>query len=80
MGRVSGFVDSGIFVEIVENKVEGLVSYLEFDEPFQTDPSGFFVKSRKSGTIIKMGDEIEVIVGEVDIGKREVDLLLFDEN
>jgi ribonuclease R len=78
VGRINGFIDSGIFVEIVDNKVEGLLSFQELDEAFDMDPSGFQIKGRSSGEILKMGDELEVVVHDVDIARREVDFILAD--
>lgn len=73
-GIVSGMIDIGVFVEIIENHCEGLVSFDRFDEPYEVAENRLEAKGRQSGTILRMGDRLRVRIVDVDIDRVEVDM------
>ena len=75
-GRISGIIERGIFVEVTEGRAEGLISFDNFDEPFDFFEGKLKVKGRSSGRILKMGDKIMVRVEDVDMVKRQIELKL----
>jgi ribonuclease R len=73
-GIVSGLTDYGIFVELNENKCEGMVSLRDIDfDRFSYDADRHVTIGRRSGFTFHMGDEVEVQVVKADILRRQVD-------
>lgn len=75
-GTVNGMIDKGLFVEFLKSKSEGLLSFDQFDEPYQLGDSGAIAIGQRSGIKIKIGDTIEVKIAEVDLNRRQIDLEL----
>lgn len=73
-GRVSGMIDKGIFVELVDSKAEGLIKFSEFDEPFVVADSRLVARARRSGDEIRMGDRVTVKILSADIESRQIEM------
>lgn len=76
---VTGVTDWGIYVEIVENKCEGMIRKDHLVE------NGFNIDSKKhrvesEDEEIKLGDEIEVMVTGISLSKKEIDFQLIYED
>ena len=77
-GRVSGIIDRGFFVELVETKCEGMVGFETMDEPFDIDDSRLRARGLRTKKVIKMGDLIKVVIADADIGRRQIDMRLVE--
>lgn len=76
-GIVSSVADYGIFVEIQETKTEGLVRLTEIGgDVFSADLPNYRIVGGKTGNIIRLGDEVMVVIKSVDIEKKNIDLTL----
>lgn len=76
-GIVTSVQDYGIFIEIHDNKCEGLVRLSEIGgDTFTADTSNHCVKGFNTGEIIRLGDEVMIVVGKVDIEKKNINLSL----
>lgn len=74
LGVISGVTDFGIFVEIEENKCEGLVRLREIREDhFDYVEEEFAIVGRKSKKTYRLGDEVYVRVKATDLAKRNLD-------
>jgi ribonuclease R len=74
-GMVSGITEWGVFVEIIENKCEGLVRYQDMkDDFYEYDQANFRAVGRKYKNVITFGDKVRVKVKSADLSKRTVDL------
>jgi ribonuclease R len=72
---VSGITEWGVFVEIIENKCEGLVRYQDMkDDFYEYDQANFRAVGRKYKNVITFGDKVRVKVKSADLSKRTVDL------
>lgn len=78
-GIISGFVEKGMFVEILENKVEGMVEFKTLGQYYILNEAKNKVVSSTDGHIYKMGDKVKIQVFETDIEKKRVDLRLIEE-
>lgn len=77
LGVISGVTEWGIFVEIVENKCEGMVRLRDLsDDHYDYDPDEFAVIGRKTGRTYTLGDEVYVKVKNADLVKRHLDFTL----
>ena len=71
--RISGMIDKGIFVEIIESRTEGLISFGKMPEPFTLDESKMKITGKRSGEVLKLGDPLRVKLLSVDLDKAQVD-------
>ena len=79
-GRISGMIDKGIFVELVESHAEGLIPFSRLGENYQIADSKLKASSRKSGNVFTMGDEVKVRILSVDLDDRLIEMDLVEEN
>lgn len=78
-GIVSSVTDYGIFVEILDNKCEGLIKLSDINgDTYQADTSNHCVKGYNTGHKIRLGDMVHVIVSSVDIEKKNINLSLIN--
>ena len=76
-GIVSGVTEWGIFVEIEENKCEGMVRLADMeDDYYELDADNYRIIGRRSKRIISFGDEIMVEVKATNLSNRTIDLVL----
>jgi len=73
-GFISGMIDSGIFVELKDSRVEGMVPFETMDEPFEVAESRLSCRGTYSNEEYKMGQEIRVRIARADLVKRQVEM------
>ncbi len=78
-GVVTGFIAKGMFVEIIESKVEGMVEFNTLDQVYILDESNLKVVGKRNGDVIKIGDKIRIRVKDADLQRRRVDFELAEE-
>jgi ribonuclease R/exosome complex exonuclease DIS3/RRP44 len=77
VGVISGVTDWGIYVEIISNKCEGMVSVRDMnDDHYQFDESQYAMVGKKSGIVYQLGDEVVVKVKNADLVKKHLDFNL----
>jgi ribonuclease R len=73
-GVVSGLTDWGIYVEIVENKCEGMVSIKSLaDDFYEFDEEEYMIKGRHEGRKFEIGDELRIEVVNANLSRRQLD-------
>jgi ribonuclease R len=76
-GIVSGVVSFGIFVEIPQFMVEGLVHISDLaDDYYIFEERAYRLKGQNSGRIYRLGDEVRVRVVRADASERLLDFVL----
>ncbi|MEM9928777.1 MAG: S1 RNA-binding domain-containing protein [Bacteroidota bacterium] len=75
-GIINGLADFGVFVELTENYVEGMISYADMDEPYDIGSGKLSITGRKTGKTLKMGDQLRVRIEDVDLERRRIDMAL----
>ncbi len=75
-GVITGMTERGIYVEIIENRCEGLISFDNMYDTFRLRDA-FHIES--ATTKIKMGDIVWVRVLMADLAKRHINMLLLSE-
>ena len=74
LGVISGVTEWGIFVEIIENKCEGMVRIRDIKDDYYTfDEKQYALKGETSGRLLQLGDEIYVKVKNADLVKKQLD-------
>jgi len=75
-GVVSGVTKFGVFVQMTDLLVEGLVHVRDMDDDYYTyDESTFTMTGRNTNKSYRPGDEVRVQIVGANVEKREVDLL-----
>jgi ribonuclease R/exosome complex exonuclease DIS3/RRP44 len=76
-GIVTSVAEYGVFVEIAENKCEGLIRLSEIGgDTYMADVNNYCVKGFNTGQSIRLGDEVTVVVKSVDVEKKNINLTL----
>lgn len=76
-GIISGVTDWGIYVELVENKCEGLVPMRTMDDDFYIfDEENMQIRGRSRGKIFQLGAPIQVLVAKANLEKKQLDFEL----
>ncbi len=78
-GVVSGMVDRGFFVALANSGVEGMVEFIDLNEPFDIDPGRLKAISRRNKRIIRIGDRVRVRIVAARISDMEVDMELIED-
>ena len=74
LGVISGVTEWGIFVEIIENKCEGMVRIREIKEDYYTfDEKQYALVGATTQKLLQLGDEIYVKVKNADLVKKQLD-------
>lgn len=81
VGVISGVTDWGIYVEIIENKCEGMVRLQDLkDDHYIFDQQEYAVIGRKTKTMYQLGDEVIVKVKNADLVKKHLDFELLGKH
>lgn len=78
-GTVSGVTGFGIFVELSEVYVEGLVHISTLpDDYYQFDSIKHCLIGERTGRMFQLGTPVKIIVANVDLDQRKIDFVLAD--
>jgi ribonuclease R len=78
-GYVTGVQSFGLFVELDEIYVEGLVHVSSMtDDYYSLDEKAHLLKGENTRRIYRLGDRVRVQVARVDLERRQVDFALVD--
>ena len=78
-GYVTGVQAFGLFVELEEVYVQGLVHVSSMtDDYYRFDEKAHRLKGENTGRFYRLGDRVEVQVVRVDLDRRQIDFALVD--
>jgi ribonuclease R len=81
LGVISGVTEWGIYVEIIENKCEGMVRIRDIKEDYYTfDEKQYALVGATSHGLLQLGDEIYVKVKNADLVKKQLDFHFIKRN
>ena len=81
LGVISGVTEWGIYVEIIENKCEGMVRIRDIkDDYYNFDEKQYAIVGERSKKTYQLGDEVFVMVKNTDLIKRHLDFSLIGKN
>jgi ribonuclease R len=81
LGVISGVTEWGIYVEIVENKCEGMCRIREIKDDYYTfDDKQYALVGEISRNILQLGDEVIVKVKNADLVKKQLDFHFIRKN
>lgn len=77
VGVISGVTDWGIYVEIIQNKCEGMVSVRDMkDDRYEFDEDHYALIGKNTKIMYQLGDEVVVKVKNTDLVKKHLDFTL----
>jgi len=77
LGVISGVTDWGIYVEIISNKCEGMVSVRDMkDDIYDFDQDHYAMIGRHNHKMYQLGEEVIVKVKNTDLVKKHLDFYL----
>ncbi|MDR0713468.1 MAG: ribonuclease R [Bacteroidales bacterium] len=76
-GVISGVTEWGIYVEINENKCEGMIHIRELNDDFYIfDEDNYCIKGKRRGRKFQLGDPIRIEVWKANLLKKQLDFRL----
>ena len=80
-GIISGVTEWGIYVEIVENKCEGMIRLRDIDDDFYVlDQANYCIIGQRKKRKYQLGDEVKIKVRKVDLAKKQIDFQLITDS
>ena len=81
LGVISGVTEWGLYVEIIENKCEGMVRIRDIkDDYYYFDQDNYAIVGDRFKKVYQLGDEVYVSVKNTDLVKRHLDFNLLEKN
>ncbi len=78
-GIVAGVTKWGIYVELIENRCEGMVGLHDIDgDYYEVDQEQYCVRGRTTGDVIRLGDKVMIEVKGTSTRNRTIDFLLLE--
>ncbi len=79
-GVISGIQEWGVYVELVENKCEGMIPIRDLDDDFYTfDEKEYRLIGRKHKHTFQLGDEVVVRIAKANLDKKQLDFELIEK-
>ncbi|KAA8479962.1 ribonuclease R [Arcticibacter tournemirensis] len=76
-GIISGVTEWGMYVEIIENKCEGMIRLRDITDDFYVlDEKNYCIIGQRKKKKYQLGDEVTIMVKKVDLSKRQIDFTL----
>lgn len=72
-GLITSVADYGVFVTINENHCDCLVKLSSIAGTWMADTSNHCIKEFNTSDIIRLGDEVHVVITRVDVEKKNID-------
>ncbi len=79
-GVISGVTEWGLYVEINDNKCEGLVPVRDLDgDYYELDEKNYCLVGRRTNVRYRLGDAVKVQIARCNLERKQLDLALVDE-
>lgn len=76
-GIISGITEWGIYVELIDNKCEGMIRLNSiFDDHYMLDEKEQAIVGKRSKRKFRLGDEVRIKIKKTDLNKRTIDFIL----
>lgn len=76
-GVISGVTEWGLYVELNENKCEGMIPIRDLDDDYyEFDEKNYCLRGRRKNKIYSLGDAITIKVARANLEKKQLDFAL----
>jgi ribonuclease R len=73
-GVISGVTEWGIYVEINDNKCEGMIRMANrLDDRYEFDETNYRYVAKRSGKVYTLGDTVRIVVKRADLTRKQLD-------
>ena len=78
-GVISGVTEWGLYVELNENKCEGMIPIRDLDDDYyEYDEKNYCLRGRRKKHVYSLGDALTVQVARANLEKKQLDFALVD--
>lgn len=77
-GVISGMIEKGIFVEVIESKAEGMIPFSRLGDSFVMEPTRLKAVSKRTGEELKMGSKVLIRLDDADLDARLLEFTLIE--
>lgn len=79
-GMITGVTEWGLYVEIIENKCEGMVRMKDLrDDLYYFDEDNYRAVGRRTGNTYTLGDKVRISVKKADLVRKQLDFLIIEK-
>jgi ribonuclease R len=79
-GVISGVTSFGLFVELDESKVNGLIHVTQLPHDYyQFDPIRKTLSGERAGRVFRLGDRVRIVVMKASVEERKIDFKLAED-
>ena len=76
-GHISGVTEWGIYIELDDTKIEGMVSLRDLTDDYYTfDEENYCLRGERTGRIFTLGDGVRIRVMRADLARKQLDFAL----
>lgn len=78
-GIISGVTEWGMYVELVENKCEGMIRLRDLlDDFYSFDENNYCIIGQRSKNKYQLGDPVRVVIKNTDLARKQINFELYD--
>jgi ribonuclease R len=78
-GIISGVTEWGIYVEIIENKCEGMIHIRNLSDDFyEYDEDNYCITGRHTGRKFQLGDNVKIEIQRANLPKKQLDFTIVE--
>ncbi len=78
-GIISGVAEWGLYIEIDENKCEGMVPIRDLDDDYyEFDEDNFSLRGKRTGKQYQLGDSVNIEIARANLAKKQLDLFIVE--
>lgn len=78
-GVISGVTEWGLYVELNENKCEGMIPIRDLDDDYyEFDEKNYCLRGRRKNRVYSLGDAITIKVARANLEKKQLDFALVE--
>ena len=79
-GVISGVTEWGLYVELNENKCEGMIPIRDLDDDYyEFDEKNYCLRGRRTRHTYSLGDELTIKVARANLERKQLDFALCEE-
>lgn len=80
-GVISGVTEWGLYVELNENKCEGMIPIRDLDDDYyEFDEKNYCLRGRRTRRTYSLGDAVTIKVARANLEKKQLDFALADKD
>jgi ribonuclease R len=80
-GVISGITEWGMYVEISDTRIEGMIALKDMDDDYYTfDEKNFCITGQKHKRKYHLGDRLKVQIIRTNLSRKQIDMMLVAEN